>query len=167
MLREAEAKQKLALCYEFLRQEGAGITLHSEIGSVANRTLLTLPSSLTLREALCRFNIKRLNYALIQDSPDTILGVVAREDIECRVELSSQLDSFTLVKIMNRNTSIEPLSATVLEVMERLTTGLSASVVLVQENGKPTAVLGSSDLLSILRALVPEGQSIEALLNAA
>lgn len=129
---------------------------HSEIfdrpvGDLVKPAVLVLNSGTPLRQAVAEFSATGLDAALVQDSPDTLHGCVDRALIaeNFRAGVDCQI-----ARLMTRNISIEPVEATFLEVVGRMTKGSASNVLVVDRIGQPYFLISPRAAISIVQGIV-------------
>ncbi len=131
--------------------------LQQSIGGVIEKGVRAIPSNTTLRVALECFESDDIEYALVQDSPDSILGVVRRNSLHAAlVAVKDHFDLIPVNNIMDRRICVEPLVATVAEVMDRMAVGGCACTVLVDDLGRPHSIVSPKSILMALKRILPK-----------
>ncbi|MCB0332228.1 MAG: CBS domain-containing protein [Bdellovibrionales bacterium] len=134
--------------------------LDRSISEVFPRNLVVLTPTQRATEALSHLEDEGVDFALIQDSPDTILGVLDRESISSFVEASTRpVGDLVVASLMSRNVCIEPDSATLREVMERMTLGSCPCTVIVDRIGQPVFIVSPKAIIEFFETAEAGGGS--------
>jgi len=151
-------RAELSGLQEWAEQDQAAIQVReafkNEISSFSNSGLLVLKSSESITDAIVKLADEDSEFALIQDSPDTIRGLIEREVVLETVS-SEQVDvrQLTVAHLMDRRICIEPDSATVLEVVSRMTNGACSCTLIVDRLGRPQFIVSCRSMFFALRDL--------------
>ena len=131
--------------------------LNQPVYSLPLDPLLSVPSSCTIRQAAREFMQNDLHYALVQDTPDTIQGVLRSEAVHAAlVSVGTEADRLVITNIMDRNICVEPDSATIEEVLNRIAWGGCSCAVLVDSMGRPSSLASPPALLGWLSELLSD-----------
>ncbi len=133
--------------------------LHSLIRHLPHEPLLVFNPDVTVASAYHQMYEYGVNFSLIQESQDTLLGVLDRGELEALLESASGKSSELAVSaVMGRNICIEPDTATLLEVMDRITMGACPCTIIVDSAGCPRSIVTPQ---SLIRILVSDGQGVD------
>ncbi|MDZ4785322.1 MAG: CBS domain-containing protein [bacterium] len=128
---------------------GTESILSKSIESLRLESVLSLAINFTLKEAQEIFASESLRYALVQDSPEIILGVLRADAVEEIFSKSSADAKFaSIANAMDRDIMIEPHSATVGEILNRACVGKHHCCVVVDNSGNPIGIISVRDLLA-------------------
>ncbi len=141
--------------------------LDQSVCDVFPRNLVILAPTVKATEALRQLEEEHVDFALIQESRDTILGVLDRDSIECFLEASTRpVSDLVVASLMSRNVCIEPDSATLREVMERMTLGSCPCTVIVDRVGQPVFIVSPKAIIEFIE-VTESGEEPEVYAHAA
>ncbi|MCB0340538.1 MAG: CBS domain-containing protein, partial [Bdellovibrionales bacterium] len=150
-------REKLKVSQQYLSGHSAEIDisdLKKPISSVVTRTLSVVGSRTPLREIAEQLMKENTEFALVQDTPETIQGVLRRDALHAAmVSLGDRFDRMVVANIMDRNVCIEPESATISEVMNRMTFGDCLCTVVVDGMGRPISIISAKAVCKLVQNL--------------
>lgn len=118
--------------------------------SLDPQPIISLASQTTLIEAAEAMTIEGASYALIQDRPDIILGVLRAEVLfEVLSDGDVMTASLSVSSVMDRNFCVEPDTVTIAELLQRVCVGHNKSCVIVDIYGNPVGAISLSALLAL------------------
>ncbi|MCB9029945.1 MAG: CBS domain-containing protein [Deltaproteobacteria bacterium] len=141
--------------------------LNKPIRSLQTKPIASIRPATTLRTAASEFIDFDVEHALVQETPDTFVGVLRREAVHAAiVAAGKETPSVTVVTIMDRNICVEPDSATIGEVLNRMAWGGCTCAVLVNSEGEPSGIISPSIILDHVNELInEEPQSFQIAMN--
>ena len=141
--------------------------LREEIKTVLDLPLSVIHTADSIFSAYSILTSDDCEFGLVQDTPDTIQGVLSREVAQHFCESSaSDAETVSVSSIMDRKICIEPEAASVREVMDRMTKGACACTVVVSANGHPRFIVSPKTLFFTLTESVPDVVTISPRLRA-
>ena len=127
--------------------------VHKPIRDLFPKEVVVLSPTMGIREAFLHLDELKIGVAIVQETSDTILGVVSIDTLARLILSSDKNTSFNssdsakiISSVMARNISIEPDDATLLEIIERISVGHCQFVVVVDERGNPSHVLHEKNI---------------------
>ena len=154
--------------YDAFGNNGCGHDiLREEVRSLLHLGLLVVKSKDKVSYVLDMFESDDSDFALVQDTPDTIQGVLSKDVTHhfC-ISAGTKARKVRVSSIMDRKICIEPESASIREVMERMTKGACACTVVVTTTGLPKFIVSPKQLFFTLTESVPDVISITPRLRA-
>ena len=139
-----------------LKNEGTQSILKRSISELADERPIRLRSTSALRVAAIELAQADSEFALVQDAPDAIQGVLCRETLEKVLNSPGiVIEDLTVANVMDRKICIEPESASVLEVMDRMTLGFCHCTVIVDTIGRPKTIVSPRSLFFAVSGQLP------------
>ncbi|RMD83843.1 MAG: CBS domain-containing protein [Candidatus Dadabacteria bacterium] len=132
---------------EVLSDREATRRLNDPVSSLELDPLFVLNSDYPLNKAAKVMFNKSVEFALVQDDPDTILGVLRRDAVHAALISSGDLKGLTVANVMDRNICVEPDSATISEVLNRMAWGGCCCAVLIDSKGEPVGLASPKTLM--------------------
>ncbi len=143
-------------CLEFSSGDNTLLdTLKRPITDIFSPGLITLHSGTSVYDAIVLLLESRADFALVQDSPDSINGVIRIESLDQALIEDAGNRGLTVSSFMDRNVCIEPDCATCLEVMNRITLGYCPCTVLINQRGEPCGIITPRLLIEVLAEQIP------------
>ena len=123
-----------------------------------------MKSSGSFQEALHLFKEHDVDFILVQDFPDAVKGVLKRETLMAAEPIERvSANPLTVLNFVDRQVCIEPESATVREVLARMTKGFSPCMLIVDTCGRPVTLVSPRSLvLALSENLVGASLSLAA-----
>jgi len=114
-------------------------------------SILLLAPEDPIESACLQLERDGFSYGLVQNGPDSILGVLDGSKI--RELLSRGGQSAKVLRVgscMSRSISLEPDSASLMDILDRLIHGSSPYLIVVNRHGQPTRILSADVVLYFL-----------------
>jgi len=125
--------------------------LFESVSSLFPPSILFLTPEDPIESACLQLERDYFLYGLVQNSPDSILGVL--DGLKVRELLSRGGESAKILRVgscMSRSISLEPDSASLKDILDRLIHGSSPYVIVVNRHGQPTRILSADVVLDFL-----------------
>ncbi len=138
-------------------------TLDTSVHQIKLPGLLSLQPDQSVDEVISFMKDGNQDFALVRSSYQSIQGILSREVAQKAIENTPECGvPPKVVELMDRNICIEPDSATLLEVIERITIGGCPCAVIVDSTlGDPIGILSPKELLRYLPELLLVEDSVE------
>ena len=131
--------------------------LSASIGDVVEPDLITVAAYTSVQDAVAQMREQAAQFALVQDSPTSIQGIVELERLE---ELAADAAGIgrelVVASVMSRNVSLEPHIASVREVSNRIIWGGCRLVTIVDRLGEPVSVVSAETLVRVILRTFPD-----------
>ncbi|RMG39562.1 MAG: CBS domain-containing protein [Candidatus Dadabacteria bacterium] len=122
-----------------------------KISDLFDTGIVSISADASLHDALEKLIEFDAQEALVQDSPDTIEGVLYKSSILKLLDTpGSDPFNFKVRSLVDRRMCLEPDTATFGEIVSRMALGLCRSTVVVDRLGRPVQILTPAKLLSLL-----------------
>lgn len=134
--------------------------LHTMMRNLPHEPLLIFYPDITAKTAYDKMTDRDVEFSLIQESADTLLGVLSKHELETVLTRDPSTEprhngQLAVRSIMGRNICIEPETASLLEVMDRMTMGSCACAVIVNNLGHPRSIATPQSVVRLLSRSEP------------
>jgi signal-transduction protein with cAMP-binding, CBS, and nucleotidyltransferase domain len=136
--------------------------LNKKVCAISHTPLTTLRTTDTVTKAQSTFAEIDSDFVLVSASSETLDGILQRQLLSQALKQSTVK---TVAQCMERNVCVEPETATVLEVLDRMTIGFCRCTVVVDHHsGSPMSIISPQELYEFLSSFF-ELPSVEELLK--